>query len=89
MTFIESYNHALQHSSSNKITLHLAGRVLIGIAIGVLLAQPLKLLAVPMIILGILFILPILAETMKHKTLSARKTVGKRKKSWAKDKRLP
>ncbi|MEK6822636.1 MAG: hypothetical protein AABY13_02310 [Nanoarchaeota archaeon] len=73
MSFAQRYNTELQHVSSRKLTLHLVGRVLVAIAVGVFFARPLEQYAGLMLIGGILIMLPVLAHVLQERGLKRNK----------------
>jgi uncharacterized membrane protein YgaE (UPF0421/DUF939 family) len=66
MTFIQKYNAQLKRSPSNRVTLHLIGRELVAVAIGVFFARYLTQFGGIMLIVGILLMLPVLAAALKE-----------------------
>ena len=79
MGFAQRYNAVLQHMSSRKVTLHLIGRELVAVSIGVFLASYLVPYSGLMLIVGILIMLPVLSEVLKERGIR-RNRAKKRKK---------
>ena len=67
MGFAQRYNEVLQNMSSRKVTLHLLGRELVAITVGVFFAAQLSAYSGLMLIVGILIMLPVLSEVLKER----------------------
>lgn len=67
MSFLRKYVSTLQHVSPRKATLHLLGRFLVTLSIGVFFARQLEMYAGLMLIAGMLLMLPVLAVVLKER----------------------
>ena len=80
MSFVQRYNTELQHVSSKKLTLHLVGRVLVAVAVGVFFAAALEQYAGLMLIGGVLIMLPVLAHVLQERGMKRNKRRAMRRK---------